>query len=81
MSSYYDKELSLHNSLSSDKLQEVQNDHATYESDFASKDDIQDDHCFYDQSKYKICEVFSRKSITSYDAMQNRNLKLVPFWQ
>ena len=72
MSSYYDKELSLHNSLSFDTLQEVQNDHAAYESDFASKDD---------QSKYKICEVFSRKSITSYDAMQNRNLKLVPFWQ
>ena len=45
--------LSSHDSLSDDKLQEVQNDHATYTSCFASKDDIQDDHCLHDQSRYK----------------------------
>ena len=58
-------------SLSDDELQEAQNDHATYTSGFASKDDIQDDHRLYDQSRYKkvapgymskICVVFYGKS-------------------
>ena len=40
---------------SDDKLQEVQNDHATCTSGFASKDDIQDDHRLYDQSSTKKC--------------------------
>ena len=111
----------MHDSLSDDELQEVKNGHATYTSGFASKDDIQDDHCLYDQSRYKkmydwlyysqvahgymckICEVFCGKSPVptgrgrgawshnwyyfmemqerSYDAMQNRNLTSMPFWQ
>ena len=51
--SHHDEELSLHDSLSDDKLQEVQNDHATCTSGFACKDDIQDDHRLYDQSRYE----------------------------
>ena len=43
----------MHDSLSDDELQEVQNDHATYTSGFASKDDIQDDHHLHDESRYK----------------------------
>ena len=43
----------MHDSLSDDKLQEVQNDHATCTSGFACKDDIQDDHRLYDQSRYE----------------------------
>ena len=43
----------MHDSLSDDELQEVQNDHATYNSGFVCKDDIQDDHRLYDQSRYK----------------------------
>ena len=51
--SHHDEELSFHDSLSDDELQEVQNDHATYTSGFASKDDVQDDHYLYDQSRYE----------------------------
>ena len=49
--SYHDEELSLHDSLSNDELQEIQNDHAIYARGFASKDNIQDDHHLYEQSK------------------------------
>ena len=38
--SHHDEELSLHDLLTDDKLQEVQNNHATCTSGFASKDDI-----------------------------------------
>ena len=42
----------MHDLLADDELQELQNDHATRTSGFASKD-IQDDHRLYDQSSYK----------------------------
>ena len=51
--SHHDEDLSLHDSLSDDKLQEVQNEHTTYTSGFARKDDIQDGHRLYDQSRYE----------------------------
>ena len=73
--SHHDEELSSHDSLSDDKLQEVQNDHATYTNGFARKKNIQDDYYLYYQSRYKkmydicayghmckICEVFYGES-------------------
>ena len=51
--SHHDEELSFHDSLSDDELQEVHNDHATYTCGFASKVNIQDDHHLYDQSRSK----------------------------
>ena len=53
--SHHDEELSFHDSLSDDELQEVQNDHATYTSGFASKDDIQDVHRLYISLGTKKC--------------------------
>ena len=41
----------MNDSLSDVEL--LQNDHATCTSGFASKDNIQDDRCLYDQSRYK----------------------------
>ena len=51
--SHHDEELSFHDSLSDDELQEVHNDHATYTCGFASKVDIQDDHHLYGQARSK----------------------------
>ena len=50
---HHDEKPSLHDLLSYDEVQELQNNHATDISDFASKDNIQNDHHLYGQSRYK----------------------------